>query len=125
MTTHNDDDLPAELRVCMTQENDRGEVTFVTLESTGRTISASEYAAAVDRWRRGLPRTVRTRVGKDQIPHIRALRAAHEAVEDAVPDAEVQARLMDRITSKIAEEFSLDEKSIKDMLSRYRRQRRG
>ena len=113
-------DLPDDLKISMIQENDKGEVTFVVLEATGKPMLAAEYDAAVNRWQSGLPREVRTHAGRDQTPHIRALDVALRAVEDQVPDAEVQSRINNAILLEIAKEFSLDEKSVKDMLRRRR-----
>ncbi len=116
----NNKDLPDDLKVSMTQENDKGEVTFVVLESSGKAMLAADYYADVDRWQRGLPLEVRTRAGKAQKDHIRVLDAAIEAVKELVPNDEVATRFSDAIIARVATECNLLEKSVKDMLRRYR-----
>jgi len=83
---------------------------------------AADYDAAVDRWQQGLPLEVRTRAGKAQKDHIRTLDASIRAVEELVPNDEVASRFSDAMIEKVAAEFGLVEKSVKDMLRRYREQ---
>ncbi len=114
-----DKELPDYLKVMLTQRDDKDEVTFVQLERTGEIMLAAEYDTAVDRWQRGLPLEVRTRAGKAQKDHIRVLDAAIRAVKESVPGEEVANRVAGAIIAKVAAEFNLQEKSVKDMLNRY------
>ena len=113
----NDDDLPDELKVSMTQENDKGEVTFVVLESTGKTMLINEYNAAVKQWRCLGSAEVRTRASSGA--HIRALRAAIKAVRENIEDEIVRSRLEAAMISEVAIVFGILDKSVKDMLRRY------
>ena len=116
----NSKDLPDDLKVSMTQEDDNGNVLWVTLECSGKVMLAADYDAAIDRWQRGLPLEVRTRAGGGQKDHIRALDAAIRTVLKFVPDDEVANRLEDALITDFSVEFKLIEKSVKDMLKRYR-----
>ena len=117
----NNKDLPDDLKVSMTQENENGEVTFVVLESSGKTMLAADYEAVVGRWRRGLPWEVRTRAGTGHAPHIRALDAALRVIEKNVPDGQIAQDLEAQITAEVADEFGIDRKSLKDLHRRYRK----
>ncbi len=113
----NSKDLPDDLKVSMTQENDKGEVTFVVLESTGKTMLIDDYNAAVKQWRRLGSVEVRTRASSGA--HIRALHAAIKAVRENIEDEMVRSRLEAAMISEVAIAFGILDKSVKDMLRRY------
>jgi len=115
----NNDDLPDELKVMLTQENDKGEVTFVILESSGEKMLGADYEAAVDRWRRGIPRKIRTVACDEHRTPIRALAVCIRTLNKVISDEEVAQRLVAKMITAIADDFSITEKSAKDMLRRY------
>jgi hypothetical protein len=118
----NSKDLPDDLKVSMTQENDQGEVTFVVLESSGKIMLATAHAAVVDKWRQGLPWEVRIRADSIRhAPHVRALDAAIRAVENNVADGQIVKHLETQIIAEIADEFGIERKNLKDVLGRYRK----
>ncbi len=115
----NNDDLPDDLKVMLTQENDKGEVTFVQLESTGEIMLSADYDTAVDRWKRGLSRKIRTVAFDEHMTPIRALAVCIRTLNKAIPDEEVAQGLVAKMLTAIADDFSITEKSAKDMLRRY------
>ena len=118
----NNKDLPDELKVMLTQENDKGEVTFVILESSGEKMLGANYKAIVDRWRQGLPWEVRIRADSIRhAPHVRALDAAIRVIEKNVADGQIKQDLETQITAEIADEFKIERKSLKDVHMRYRK----
>jgi hypothetical protein len=117
----NSKDLPDDLKVSMTQEDDHGEVTFVVLERSGKIMLATDHAAAVDKWRQGQPWEVRIRAGTRHAPHVRSLDAAIRVIEKNVADGQIVQDLENQIIAEIADEFSIDSKSLNDLLWRRRK----
>ncbi len=114
-----DKELPDYLKVMLTQRDDKDEVTFVQLECTGEIMLAAEYDAAVDRWKRGLSRKIRTVAFDEHKTPIRALAVCIRTLNKAIPDEEVARGLVAKMLTAIADDFSITEKSAKDMLRRY------